>query len=551
VITEEYYTEYISNDLSNVLNSLDEDFYITDELGKLKSIYGCQFKRTGLNKDEYIDKLITEIFKTDTKQLHYNSHQRCLAGESFAYEWELTLNSKIFSYQTSLSPIINNSKVTGVAGIIRNVSSEKTLDRIRSEIALMFKTLTNAAKSSIISLNELGEIEYCNPATTKLFNYELDQLLGKSFYILLAKESQKEFLEKSKFQFDKKYIENDVIEFNGIKKNGDIIPIELSISSYEILHIIHYVILIKDISERKKNEEERRKYQENLENKNKDLEKAVLYSQKMQNQLVQSEKMASLGALIAGIAHEINNPLAYVSSNLNRFQEYFVDITKLLDMWKNYYNTNNGSIKNKKQLREILNYEKEIDLDFITKDFSNLLINNQEGIGRIKSIVLQLRGFSHVSEDNLIEVDINKAIEETITIVWNELKYKANIIKNLGKLPLVKCNVNEIKQIFVNILVNAAQAIKSKGDITIETTTFNEFVKIEISDTGKGMSEEVQRKIFDPFYTTKPVGEGTGLGLWICSSIAQKHNGSFEVKSKPGKGSIFSLTLPLRQKILK
>jgi signal transduction histidine kinase len=258
--------------------------------------------------------------------------------------------------------------------------------------------------------------------------------------------------------------------------------------------------------------------------------------------------MASLGSLIAGIAHEINNPLAFVSSNLNRFSEYFSDLFNLVDKWKGFGNNIIDEGNYATAIEEIIKHEKEIDYGFIKNDCTELMKHNFEGIERIKKIVQQLRGFTHASDDNAIEADINNAIEETLTIVWNELKYKTDVKKYYGNIPPVQCHISEIKQIFVNLLVNASHAIETRGEITIETLKEDKNVVIKISDTGKGMSAATKRKIFDPFFTTKAVGEGTGLGLWICMSLVQKHHGNIEVKSKEGSGTTFTITLPIEAK---
>lgn len=533
------YIEEKTISVIDVLNSIKEIIYVADVNGKIVSLYGTPFLKNGINGDNYLNKILIEVFEKDENHIHTSSHNRCLNGESFMYEWELKINSKTYYFQTSLSPIVNNeSDITGITGIIRNISRDKALNRFHREIELMFRTLTNAAKSAIISLNENSEIEYCNPATEKLFEYEKNQLLGRNIQIL--------FCEKSDCLNDNEKILNaNNTELIGIKKTGKKIPIECSSSSYEILNIRHRVIIIQDISERKLVETQRNSYQQKLEKKNKEIAEALDYSKKMQNQLVQSEKMASLGALISGIAHEINNPLAYVASNLNRFKEYFTDIFALLARWKNLQESITESKQFNQELEEINTFEGKIDYEFIVADCQELLKHNFEGIERIKNIVMQLRGFSHISENNAVEADINKAIEETLTIVWNELKYKATLSKHYGNIPLVQCHIGEIKQVFVNLLVNAAHAIEKKGVITIESYEEGTNVIIKISDTGIGMSPELKRKIFDPFFTTKEVGKGTGLGLWISMSLIQKHNGNISVESEEGKGTTFKLTLPI------
>ncbi|MGB8319235.1 MAG: ATP-binding protein, partial [Ignavibacteriaceae bacterium] len=253
------------------------------------------------------------------------------------------------------------------------------------------------------------------------------------------------------------------------------------------------------------------------------------------------------GQLTAGIAHEINNPLAFVSSNINRFNEYFSDINLMLDKWRLFGKSvfdNSG----KNNIDELLEMEKQIDLDFIRQDFNDLMKYNLNGIERIKNIVQQLRGFSYSQDIDNTEENINTILEETLSLIWNEIKFKAEIIKNYGDLSLVECNVGELKQVFVNLLINAVNAIKEKGQIIIDTFSLKDYVFIRISDNGCGIPHENINKIFDPFFTTKPFNKGTGLGLWICLSVVKKHNGVINVTSELGKGSTFEIKLPLKQR---
>ncbi len=531
--------------LTNVLNSVEDIIYITDSKGSFLNIYGNEVVKTAKANGNYIREIISELFEKDTNRLHSSAHKRALAGEIFSYEWNINYKTKTFFYKTILSPLKNDASETiGVVGIIHNISREKALEKYHREIKLMFKTLTNVAKSAIISVNEFGSIEYCNPATLQLFGYDEGEIRGELFTKLI--EGVK--IEKSEdgiIKFDENLCDAKSIELLGVRKNGEKIPIEFSISQYKVFNTSHHVLIIQDISSRKKAEEERKLYQKTLEKKNSELQNALEDLKKMQNQLIQSEKMASLGALVAGIAHEINNPLAFVSSNLNRFKEYFYELVGLLNKWREF----GGKVKSTNQftseIQALENFEMNIDLGFIIYDCKELLQHNTEGIERIKNIVMQLRGFSHISEDHAVEADINKAMDETLTLIWNELKYKAEVIKEYESLPKVRCYIREIQQIFVNLLINSIHAIKEKGEIRIKTFRSGSDVKIQISDNGAGMSPEVKNKIFDPFFTTKPVGEGTGLGLWISMSIIQKHNGQIEVESEEGKGSTFTITLPI------
>ncbi|MDL1962860.1 MAG: ATP-binding protein [Deltaproteobacteria bacterium] len=251
------------------------------------------------------------------------------------------------------------------------------------------------------------------------------------------------------------------------------------------------------------------------------------------------------------MAHEINNPVGFVKSNLGTMNEYREDLIRLLDYYANLEATidkeseisGNGAIH--KAIEEIQKVKDEVDLDFILDDYEKVIAESLEGVARVAKIVSDLKDFSHVDKAELEHADINKGIESTINIVWNELKYKANVVKKLGDIPLIKCYPQRLNQVVMNILVNAAQAIEEKGEIRISTEADNGYVEIRISDTGSGMPPDVLSKIFDPFFTTKDVGKGTGLGLNMAYNIIQNHKGTIDVESEVGKGTTFIIRLPL------
>ncbi len=273
---------------------------------------------------------------------------------------------------------------------------------------------------------------------------------------------------------------------------------------------------------------------------------------KSQAQLLQSEKMASVGQLAAGVAHEINNPTGFVSSNLKTLSDYQDDISgvikeyrKLIGDLKNSTNKEDFPSSIREQVEIIVSLEEEVDVDFLMDDIGDLIKDCKEGTERIKKIVLDLKDFAHPGEDKVQTADINNGIESTLNVVWNELKYKATVTKDYGELPLVKCYPHQLNQVVMNLLVNAAQAIEKQGEISISTRVDNGHVEIKISDTGPGIPKENLSKIFDPFFTTKEVGKGTGLGLNVAYNIINKHNGTIDVKSEMGKGTEFVIRIPI------
>ena len=263
-----------------------------------------------------------------------------------------------------------------------------------------------------------------------------------------------------------------------------------------------------------------------------------------QKKLLESEKLASIGQLAAGVAHEINNPIGYVHSNLGSLQEYLSSLFALIDVYERALRSADPAA----MLPEVEATRERLDIDFISRDLPQLMTESREGIERVTRIVRDLKDFSRSDREMRWKLaDLHASLDSTLNIVWNQLRYKATLEKRYGSLPLVECLQSELGQVFMNLLLNAGQAIIEQGTITVSTGQQGDHVWIEIADTGAGIPPEVLQRIFDPFYTTKPVGTGTGLGLSISYGIVAKHHGRIEVDSAPGEGSRFRLVLPIRQ----
>ncbi|MDZ4813226.1 MAG: ATP-binding protein [Pseudomonadota bacterium] len=264
-----------------------------------------------------------------------------------------------------------------------------------------------------------------------------------------------------------------------------------------------------------------------------------------QSQLLQSEKMASIGQLAAGIAHEINNPIAFVSANLISLDGYVADIVAALDAIEHSHSKHESVASNVINLRVPA---KQVNPKFLREDIPALLSESIEGAARVEKIVKDLKEFSHLDEADWQKVDLHKGIDTTLNVATHELKYKVHVIRQYSSLPLVECLPFQINQVLLNLLVNAAQSIEGRGTITVSTGCSEGGVWIKIADTGKGIEPAHLKRVFEPFFTTKPVGVGTGLGLSVSYSIVRRHGGSIDVASEVGKGTIFTIHLPVAAK---
>jgi two-component system NtrC family sensor kinase len=317
--------------------------------------------------------------------------------------------------------------------------------------------------------------------------------------------------------------------------DGDGITLQITAYCGEHGGVRRRFVVLDDVSARVAREQE-------LTHRHDELERTYKRLASTQEQLLQTEKMASIGQLAAGVAHEINNPIGYVHSNLGTLRDYAGALIALVEAYGREFPTDHPGAAGLQQLRE------RLDIDFIVGDLPQLLDESREGIERVTKIVQDLKEFSHVGRDEPVRaVDLHKGLDSTLNIVWNDLKYKVRLEKHYGELPPVECHPSEINQVFMNLLINAGQAIAERGTITITTGVDGDEVWTSIVDSGCGIPEETLARIFDPFYTTKPIGRGTGLGLAICYGIVAKHHGRIEVSSRLGFGSTFKVVLPVKQ----
>ena len=410
------------------------------------------------------------------------------------------------------------------------------------ELQLAHEYMGNILSSmltSLIVIDPDGEIKTVNPATLELLGYSMAELVGKDLSCVCADGSAGNPLHAEELVRRETVVREETMYR---KSDGSLVPVLFSSSVLrgDDDQIDGVVCSALDIADR-------RLAQEALERSRDELAEANRRLKENQAQLLQSDKMATIGQIASGVAHEINNPVGFILSNLNTMGEYVDGLTSLLQVYEELEKRveSEASYDVRDLLDRLRTVKEEMDLDFVLDDIDDVVSESREGAERVRKIIQDLREFAHIDRPQKMPADINAGLENTLHIIHNELKYKVDVKREFGDLPEVLCYPMELNQVFLNLLLNSAQAIEDKGQITVRTYVDDGHVCIAISDTGVGMTPEVQRRIFDPFFTTKDVGHGTGLGLSMSYNIVvDKHHGEILVDSEEGKGSTFTVRIP-------
>jgi PAS domain S-box-containing protein len=424
-----------------------------------------------------------------------------------------------------------------VIGLVLDITERRQAEAARlTEAALRVTATVFEAQESMVVTDANNIVLRVNRAFTESTGYTAEDVVGREMSHLLRSSRHDEAFYAGMWQALQETGSWKGEVWNQ-RKNGEVYPEWVTItavrSSADIL--THYVVTLTDVTDRKRLESEMAQRIEELKTLNDRLEET-------QTQLLQAEKMAAVGQLAAGIAHEINNPIGFVNSNLGTLRKY---VTALLQVIDAYRPLADACPREHPTLLEVNQFCRTVDLAFIRDDALSLLAESRDGLERVTRIVADLKDFSRVGESKWQPADLHKCLDSTLNVVFSEIKCKATVTKEYGVLPEIMCMPFQLNQVFMNLLVNAAHAIKERGTITLRTGRAAETVWVEVEDDGVGIPAENLQRIFEPFFTTKPVGAGTGLGLSVSYGIVQRHRGRIEVRSELDKGTVFRVNLPI------
>jgi PAS domain S-box-containing protein len=505
-----------------ILASTSQGFIRMDNNGVITDCNMAMLKLSGYEKQVLLGKPFRDLVNIE------NNGQN-LIGD---YQLETKLNHKdgnsipCLVHHNIISDA-DNTRILYAFALFSDLSNRIAAEKLLAKSEVKFRTLYSSSSEAVMLLDEQGFSD-CNQACLVLFGFNnLLEFCSKQ-PADLSPPLQANGLDSARYaqHMIAKAYEQGHNRFEWLHRRVDnqkVFPAEVFLSPMNLDDKSVILATVRDITERKA-------YEEKLQQ----LAQA-------QSQLLQSEKMATIGQLAAGIAHELNNPIAFIYSNFGSFEEYTNDILEITEA--------SLAVVSAAKQADIKTLVAQKNYDFLKSDITDLITESKEGLIRIKNIVKDLKDFAHAGESEWQLADVHKGLDSTLNIIWNELKYKCTVVKHYdNNLPQIVCLIAQLNQVFMNLFVNAGQAIEKQGEITIKTgicPTDSSAIQIIIQDTGKGIPPENLKNVYDPFFTTKPVGQGTGLGLSISWGIIAKHHGNIEVKSTVGLGTVFTISLPI------
>jgi len=493
--------------LKNIIENVDDWIWEVNERGTYTFVSPQIKNILGFDPDEIIGKTPFDLMPEEEGNKISKIFGKFASKKNAFSNLENTnihKNGTLVVLETSGTPIMDEKgNLLGYRGIDRDITERK---KAEEKVRKMSQAVEQSPATVVIT-DTKGDIEYVNPKFSQLTGYTAEEAMGENPRILKSGSQSEEFYRElwETITAGKEWRG----EIHNKKKNGELFWEHASISPIidEKGETTHFIAIKEDVTERKALEKELKEYADHLEDEVK----------KQANELIQSEKMASIGLLVAGIAHEVNNPLAYLKSNSNFLKQDFSELEKMLK-------------------------ERNIEIDF--EEFEEIIDTNIEGLERISKITKALKRFARPDTGGRAFVNINEGIKDTLIMVDNQLKYRIEVHEDYGEIPMLDCNIGQLNQVFMNLIINASQAM-DKGDMWIKTWSDNSYIFIRIRDNGAGIPPDRINSIFDPFYTSKE--SGTGLGLSISYRIIQDHNGEIIVESEVGKGTSMTIKLPVEE----
>jgi len=516
-----------------------EVLYRADNQGKITLISPSALDMFGYGSvEELIGKNIAETFYSDPTDR--NVFLNKLAELKKVVHYPLVLKKKDGSdfhcKTTSYYIYDDNHNMVGVEGIIMDTSEQFLAEQALQQAADIVDNMqVGIYIYHLEDLEDDGTLRMisANPASEKLTGVPPSEVIGKTldenFPGLREKGIPQKYAEVIRSQ--------EPWEIEDIYYGDErVISAAFSVKAFPLPNN-QVGVSFENIMGRKKIENE-------IRAKNEELEKNLARIKEMHIQLAMSEKMASLGEITAGVAHEIKNPLNFITGTIEPLKRDISDLLEVLEKYESVI----VDLDLQEAFYEVDNFKSEIEFDFLLSEIHKLMEGISEGSNRTKEIVKSLGSFSRKGDDKFVMHNIHEGIDSTLILLGNKIKNKITIHKEYSDTPEIECLPDKLNQVFMNILSNAIQAIDENGEIFIKTKSEGSNVIIQIRDSGKGMTDEVQKRVFEPFYTTKGMGKGTGLGLSISYSIVEQHNGKIDISSEPSKGTEFIITLPVHQK---